>query len=112
MCAERGGNDGTRSEPCSYNIPHLEKAICVGIKGKAAGLQRPVQSITNSSLPFCSESFHMAEHVKALSHTSNRLYILAITTAFQFLASVLQRCAWCENFAPRTSFAVFPQELH
>lgn len=111
--------NGSRSQPRWYNIPYHEKAICVGIKGDVLGLQRPVKSITNSSLPFCSESVHVAEHVKALSHRSNRLLILAITAAFQFQPrkgsvpiSALLQCTWCKIFALKTSFIVFSQGLH
>lgn len=44
-----------------------------GSEGQARGFaERPVQSITKSSLPFCSESFHVAGRVKALSRTPNR----------------------------------------
>lgn len=102
-----------------YRLPYHEKAIRVGIKGEARGLRRSVQSITNSSLPFCSKSFHVAGHVKALSHSPNRLLILAITAALQFqpskgsvLTSALRQCAWCRNFALKTSFIVFSQGLH
>lgn len=91
----------------------------VGVKGEAHGLQRPVQSITNSSLRFCSESFHIAGHVKVLSRSPNRRYILAITTALQFqpskvtvVTSVPQRCAWCKKLALRSLLIVFSQELH
>lgn len=47
--------------------------------------KKPVQSITNSSLPFCSESFHVARHVKRHFHTVliGRLSP-AITAASQF----------------------------
>lgn len=48
--------------------------MCLAAKGRLVVwfAERPVQSIAKSSLPFCSESFHVVGRVKALSHTPNR----------------------------------------
>lgn len=97
-----------------HNVPYHEKAICVGIKGEVHGLPRPVQSITNTSLPFCSESFHVVRHVNALSHT---VLIACLSSLLPqpcnfSRAMALLQCACCKNFALKAPFIVFSQGLH
>lgn len=80
--------DGSHCNCANTMSRTKERPYVLALKGRftvCRGLSN--RSLTRACHNFCSESFHIVSHVKALPHSSNRLLILAITTAQQFQLS-------------------------
>lgn len=114
---ERNWNyDGSRCSSANTMYLTMKRPCVPALRGRfmiCRGLSN--RSLTQA-LPFCSESFHVVErHVKALSHSCNRLLIFVITAALQFQPSngpvltglqqyACELCSKNRTFAPKTPF--------